>query len=255
MKFLKLFILLIFLNPFYVSAQQDKNIEDNKVYSFVQEKASPQEGLKMFHQNFKNKFDLYASLPEQNDVKFLLKFVVEKDGSLSNITVEGTDDFYAKEAIRVLKTFDKWIPAQDNNLIVRSKFTLPITIYLPDELIPELGYVMARPEDGLSSFMDKFGEEFKFPNDLIAKSEIGSFTMNFTVEEDGSLTNIIVTEDKFNIGADVERVIKLMPKWKSATKNNKNIKSQYSMPVEINLEKKQNRIRKLFKKKSFLVYC
>lgn len=242
MKFLKLIILLIFLNPFCVSAQQDKNIEDNQVYSFVQKKASPQEGFKMFHQNFKNKFDLYASLPEHNDVKFSLKFVVEKDGSLSNITVEGTDELYAKEAIRVLKTFDKWIPAQENNLIVRSKFTLPITIYLPDELIPELGYVMARPEEGLSTFMDNFWNEFKFEKEVIQKGQIGSFTINFTVEEDGSLTNIFVTEDKFNLGRGVERVIKLMPKWKPATKNNKDVKSQYSIPVEINLEKKHKNL-------------
>ncbi len=237
MNYLKLFLVLVFMTSFYGNAQQDKKIEDDKVYSLVQKKASPQEGFKVFHQNFKEEFDLHSSLPEHNSVKFTFEFIVEKDGSLSDIIVQGVDELYAKEAIRVLKTFDKWIPAQENNVIVRSKFRLPITIYIPKELIPELGSVMARPDEGLSSFMDNFWNEFKFEKDLIPNGEIGSFTINFTVEADGSLTNIFVTEDKFNIAADVERVIKLMPKWKPATKNNKDIKSQFYIPVEINLDK------------------
>lgn len=225
----------------FQSIAQEKSVllEDEKIYSFVDKKASAKEGTKVFYQNFIKEFNIRASSPKANDIKLRLKFVVEKDGSLSNITVEGTDDLYTKEAIRVINNSSKWNPAEVKNEIVRSYFILPIIIDIPDELIHEIGYVSATPMEGLSSFMDKFWKEFKFDKTLIKKGEIGSFRINFTIEIDGSLTHIYVTEDKYNVGADVERVIILMQPWKPATQNGKIVRSEYFIPVEIDLDKNQ----------------
>ena len=58
-------------------------------------------------------------------------FIVEPDGSLSNIQVEHQlhpviDD----EAIRVVKAMPKWIPGKQNGQVVRVKYFLPIRFIL-----------------------------------------------------------------------------------------------------------------------------
>lgn len=61
--------------------------------------------------------------------KILVSFVIEKDGSVTDIRVlrdigYGTNE----EAIRVLKNSPKWIPAEQNGKKVRCSFMLPINI-------------------------------------------------------------------------------------------------------------------------------
>ena len=57
----------------------------------------------------------------------ILEFVVEKDGTLSNIVVLRTpDNSLSEEAIRVLKTSPKWEPGLQRNKPVRVKYTLPV---------------------------------------------------------------------------------------------------------------------------------
>ena len=58
-----------------------------------------------------------------------LTFVVEKDGSISNVDVLGKVPFgpgYDKEAVRVIKSMPNWIPGKQNGREVRVQFNLPI---------------------------------------------------------------------------------------------------------------------------------
>lgn len=62
-------------------------------------------------------------------VQVILSFVVEKDGSITDIKVLRDPGYgTGTEAIRVLKSMPKWKPARQDNKTVRSQFTLPITI-------------------------------------------------------------------------------------------------------------------------------
>ncbi|HAH56196.1 MAG TPA: hypothetical protein DCM02_13185 [Flavobacterium sp.] len=61
--------------------------------------------------------------------KVFVTFVVEIDGTLTNIRVLRDLGFgTGKEAIRVLEQSPKWIPGQQKGLIVRSTYSLPIAI-------------------------------------------------------------------------------------------------------------------------------
>ena len=61
-----------------------------------------------------------------------VKFVIEKDGSLSDIKVIRHLGFETdKEAIRVLNLSEKWLPAEQNGKKVRCSYVLPIAIALP----------------------------------------------------------------------------------------------------------------------------
>ena len=68
-------------------------------------------------------------LDDENEIKTRLKFIIEKDGSFSNIVaVGGGNGEASNEAIRVLQTMPKWQPAEHEGQVVRSTFTMPIKI-------------------------------------------------------------------------------------------------------------------------------
>lgn len=58
-----------------------------------------------------------------------VKFVVERDGSLSNIAAEGKNRSFNEEAERALKRLHlRWTPGSLNNVLVRSRFRVPLYI-------------------------------------------------------------------------------------------------------------------------------
>ncbi len=63
--------------------------------------------------------------------RFYVNFVVEKDGTLSNIHVRGGENNEADEKVkRVISNMPKWNPGKQQGKFVRVQFTLPIRISL-----------------------------------------------------------------------------------------------------------------------------
>ena len=61
----------------------------------------------------------------------LLEFAIEKDGTISTVTVlRGVCEALDEEAIRVVKAMPKWKPGENNGQPCRSYFQLPITFAL-----------------------------------------------------------------------------------------------------------------------------
>ncbi|MDE7180623.1 MAG: energy transducer TonB [Muribaculaceae bacterium] len=78
----------------------------------------------------------YPEVAQQNDIqgRVVVKFVVEKDGSIGNVTIaRGVDKDLDREAIRVVKKMPKWQPGKNNGVAVRSYFTLPVTFKLQNQ--------------------------------------------------------------------------------------------------------------------------
>jgi len=104
-----------------------------KPLTLFTDKASPNNGMKNFYQDFMRKYNLPENDFSKNDtlLKVVLNFIVEKDGTISNIKImNDADKAFADEAIRILKTMPKWIPGKKDGEIVRSEFNLPIVIKL-----------------------------------------------------------------------------------------------------------------------------
>lgn len=58
-----------------------------------------------------------------------LKFVIGRDGSISNITANGSNESFNKEAIRAIsKIKTKWIPATIDGQPVRYRFRIPLNL-------------------------------------------------------------------------------------------------------------------------------
>ena len=75
----------------------------------------------------------YPEAAQQNDIqgRVIVKFVVEKDGSIGTATIlKGVDKDLDREALRVVKKMPKWQPGKNNGQAVRSYFNLPVTFKL-----------------------------------------------------------------------------------------------------------------------------
>lgn len=78
----------------------------------------------------------YPEAAQQNGVsgRVVVRFVVEKDGSISGVTVlKGVDKDLDAEAQRVVKRMPKWQAGKNNGQAVRSYFTLPVNFKLQNQ--------------------------------------------------------------------------------------------------------------------------
>lgn len=71
----------------------------------------------------------YPELAQQNNIqgRVMLSFVIERDGSLTNIEIiTSPDRLLSDEAVRVVKSSPKWEPGKQRGVPVRVKYNLPV---------------------------------------------------------------------------------------------------------------------------------
>jgi TonB family protein len=111
-----------------------KSENTDKIYDFVSIEKQPEfpGGIAKFYKYLGGSIK-YPKMAQENNVqgKVFLSFVVEKDGSLTDIQItrglgSGTDE----EAIRVLKESPKWYPGIQNGLAVRVKYNINVNFTL-----------------------------------------------------------------------------------------------------------------------------
>jgi protein TonB len=103
--------------------------EDNEIYNTAGIEVKPDfpGGIEKFYKFVAKNYQT----PEEEGLKgkVFVSFVVEKDGSLTDIKVIRDIGFgTGKEAIRVLKSCPKWTPGEQNGKKVRVLYSLPINI-------------------------------------------------------------------------------------------------------------------------------
>ncbi len=108
-------------------------VDDNAIYNTAGIEVKPDfpGGLEKFYKFVANNY----RTPEEDGLKgkVFVTFVVEKDGSLTDIKVIRDIGYgTGKEAIRVLKSSPKWNPGEQNGKKVRVLYSLPITIQTAD---------------------------------------------------------------------------------------------------------------------------
>ncbi|SEI02818.1 hypothetical protein SAMN02927937_02834 [Paenimyroides aquimaris] len=106
---------------------------EDYIHKLVHKKAQPKEGFDVFFKNLNTniKDDLEDKIKRPltlKDIVIKIRFVVEKDGSLTNMTTIEDKFDLANEVFKIIKEKSKWKPAELENKIVRMYFTLPIRI-------------------------------------------------------------------------------------------------------------------------------
>ena len=109
-----------------------KHEEENKVFDIVEQQplfpGGPAALLKYLSENTK-----YPVVAQENGVqgRVTVQFVVEKDGSISDVHVlRGVDPSLDKEAVRVVKSMPRWTPGKQNGITVRVNYRVPVLFRL-----------------------------------------------------------------------------------------------------------------------------
>ncbi len=98
---------------------------------------------------------------------------------------------------------------------------------------------------GATKFYEFLGKEMKYPQ-LAADNDIqGKVLVSFTVEKDGSLSDIKI-ERKLGYGTDEEaiRVLKISKRWNPGMQNGRPVRVKYNIPISFTLDqgKKETKV-------------
>lgn len=110
---------------------QTTNKNDNNVYDVVEQMPSFPGGPDSLHK-YLTRHIIYpiSKIADKNGVqkRVGISFIIERNGSLSNIKVIRPDNLSLdEEAIRIIKAMPKWQPGKKNGSTVRVKFSTTVT--------------------------------------------------------------------------------------------------------------------------------
>ncbi len=205
--------------------------------------------------------------------QILVSFIVKSTGEISNISIiEKADPALNKEAVRVVKSMPKWIPAKLNGKDVDASYAIPIIFKLSgsktqgqpkDNSIIVVGYgsknavaelkkgdptktknpfvtVEQMPgfPGGEKEMQRYIRENLKYPETAQKDGIQGRVTLRFVVGDDGTITNVAVIRG-VDPSCDVEavRVIENMPKWNPGKQNGIAVPVYFNLPIQFPLDK------------------
>ena len=88
-------------------------------------------------------------------------------------------------------------------------------------------------QEGLVNYLV---ENLNYPEKAKAKKITGKVYVSFVVEKDGSISNVKVLRDiGYGCGEEAVRVVKAMPRWKPGMQRGKNVRVQYTLPLNFQL--------------------
>jgi nucleoside diphosphate kinase len=235
-----LFVLLIGLVSITANAQNDKD----KIYipTELDKQAEFKGGIDDFYKFVRENFGS-PLVKEDITFKVFAKFVVERDGSLSNIEVQkDPGNGIGHEVVRVLMKSPKWKPGKVDGKVVRSTFTVPISLMIKgsdaienlEELMGKGGIAPSFP-GGIQAFYQKFADNFKMPAN-VQRKQVSELKVSFVVEVDGSMSSFKVIEDN-GLGQDaIEALKKIKEKWNPGFQDGKYVRASYNLPIRLNIE-------------------
>lgn len=115
-----------------VVVEEEKEVVEQEIFTIVEEMASFPNG-EVELQKFITSNVVYPQMAKETGVSgtVYVQFVVEPDGSISNIKIlKGIGAGCDEEAVRVVKKMPKWKPGKQRSKPVRVYFNLPIRFTL-----------------------------------------------------------------------------------------------------------------------------
>ena len=104
--------------------------EDNAIYTIAQTEVPPEfpGGQNALQTYIAKRVNL--SNESNETIRIMVSFVIEKDGSLSDINTNSNGTFNRSEVIQSIKSMPKWLPAELNGKKVRCKYSFPLIYHV-----------------------------------------------------------------------------------------------------------------------------
>ena len=115
-----------------VEIEEEKEVVEEEIFVFVEEQPSYPGGEAEMYKYFSDNIK-YPDLARNGNIegKVYVRFVVEKDGSITNVRVmRDIGGGCGNEAMRVVKAMPKWKPGKQRGKAVRTEFNLPVSFTL-----------------------------------------------------------------------------------------------------------------------------
>ena len=199
--------------------------------------------------------------------RVFINFVIEKDGSVSNVKVlRGIGGGCDEEAVRAVSSLPKWKPGIQKGKPVRVSYQIPILFKLDnaqkaqdqdpkkekqmvgevEKMVPygpdkngvyQIVEEMPQYTGGEAAMMDFVAKNIVYPQEARNKEISGRVFVSFIVEKDGSVNEVNVKKG-IGGGCDEEavRVVKAMPKWKPGKMKGEAVRVSYQMPIFFKLQ-------------------
>lgn len=228
----------------------------SEIYDAVEKPAVPVGGVEAYAQYLAdNQQYPTAALQAKVQGTATVTFVVEKNGSVSNVAVaQPLNPLLDAEAIRVIKGGPRWTPARHKGGVVRQRVAVPITFEIPAEAGTSTAAAPAgttsdgpttqlvkpdqpaRPVGGTEAFFEWIQQNQQYPALARQKKIQGRVMMEFVVQKDGTLSEIKPVK-RLGAGLDEEaiRLIKAAPKWQPASYQGQPMKQKMVLPVVFTL--------------------
>ena len=194
--------------------------------------------------------------------RVFISFVVEKDGSVSNVkVVRGIGGGCDEEAARVIAGMPKWQPGMQKGKPVRVNYMMPVFFKLTEDqpakpveksdmskvdMKPDKNGVYQIVEEmpqfpgGENKLMEYIAKNLTYPQEARDKGIDGRVFVAMVIEKDGSVSNVKVLRG-IGGGCDEEavRVISALPKWKPGKMNGEPVRVSYQIPINFKLIENQ----------------
>ena len=112
--------------------EEEENVSEKEIFLVVESMPEFPGGEAALYQYLADNLD-YPEMARETGIsgKVFVTFVVEKDGSITDVRVlRGIGGGCDEEAIRGVKSMPKWTPGRQRNMPVRVQFNLPIKFTL-----------------------------------------------------------------------------------------------------------------------------
>jgi TonB family protein len=245
-----LFTFILILSLFVAKGQTTDTI--NQVFTFVEKSAEFPGGLDKLYLYLQNNIDYPIDSYKKNiQGKVFVTFVVERDGSLTNVAIlRGVSPDIDAEAIKVVRNSPKWSPGIQNGKPVRVQFSMAINFKLPQKpgndqhlmdsvhnlppdqkIFTSVEQMPAFP-GGARGFRKYLEENLKYPDKAREDNINGQVRVSFIVEKDGSLSGIRIANG-LSPETDTEalRIMNSCPKWIAGTQHGVPVRVAYSLSI------------------------
>ena len=177
--------------------------------------------------------------------------VVNKDGKLTTVQQpipmpEGVSDYAVGHDVEELAVTRTMNVKPSNGKGKVGGAVLNSLAVVEDEIVEEeeepiFMVVETEPEfpGGYEAMLKFLSDNIVYPQEAKDNKIEGRVIVTFVVEKDGSISSIRVLSDiGSGCGAEVVRVLKLMPKWKPGMQKGQPVRVQYSLPVLFTIPEK-----------------
>ena len=166
-----------------------------------------------------------------------VSFVVEKNGTVSNITLlKGVDSSLNREALWVISKMPGWSAGNLKGNDVRVKLMLPVKFKLVENIDTNKIYTTAEHPPQFDGDYEVWVAE----NIQYDKKKQGIVYLDVIIERDGRISNAKILRnaavaDSEKMGKEALRLVKIMPKWTPAYQDSKPIRFEAAISVKFNI--------------------